>query len=107
MHIINNADAEMTHAKPLILDVPFHPGPTYRSPPIPIISIVPRSQKSSQSSSSVENINPDFNLDFKENSPFQEGVISEMFQRLDKTFFQDQKELSDIINMGNLVQKFL
>ena len=66
-----------------------------------------RSQESSQSSSSVENINPQINLDFKENSPFQEGVISESFQRLDKTFFQDPKELNDLINMGNLVQKFL
>ena len=30
MHIINNADAGMTHTKPLIPDVPFHLGPTYR-----------------------------------------------------------------------------
>ena len=27
------------------------------------------------------------NLDIKENSPFQEGVISETIQRLDKSFF--------------------
>ena len=27
-----------------------------------------------------ENINPEINLDFEENSPFQEGVISETFQ---------------------------
>ena len=47
------------------------------------------------------------NLDFKENSLFQEGVISETFQRLDKTFFQDPKELNYLINMGNLVQKIL
>ena len=77
----------MTHTKPLIPDVPFHPGPTYRIPPKPIISNVPMSQESLQSSSSVENINLDINLDFKENSPFQEGVISEMFQRPDKIFF--------------------
>ena len=107
MHIINNADAGMTHTKPLIPDVPFHPGPTYRPPPKPIRSNMPRSQESSQSSSSVENINPDINLDFEENSPFQEGVISETFQRPDKTFFQDPKELNDLINMGYLVQKFL
>ena len=43
-----------------------------------------RSQESSQSSSSVENINPDINSDFEENSPFQEGIISETFQRPDK-----------------------
>ena len=50
---------------------------------------MPRSQESSQSSPSTENINPDVNLDFEENSPFQEGIISEAFQRLDKSFFQD------------------
>ena len=33
MHIINNADVGMTHTKPLIPDVPFHPGPTYN--PLP------------------------------------------------------------------------
>ena len=99
-------DAGITHTRPLIPDDPFHPGPTYRPPPKPIRSNMPRSQERSQSSSSVENINPDINLDFKENSPFQ-GVISAMFQRLEKTFFQDPKELNDLINTGNLVQKFL
>ena len=76
----------MTHTRPLTPDVPFLPGPTYRLHPKPIRSNMPRSQESSQS---VENINPDINLDFEENSPFQEGGISETFQRLDKTFFQD------------------
>ena len=103
MHIINNADAGMTHTKPLIPDVLFHPSPTFKPPPKPITSNVPRSQESSQSSSSVENINPDINLDFKENSLIQEGVISEMLQRLDKTFFQDPKELHYLINTGKLV----
>ena len=35
--------------------------------------------------------NPSINLDFEENSPFQEGVLSETFQRLDKSFFQNPK----------------
>ena len=47
------------------------------------------------------------NLDIEENSPFQEGVISETIQRLDKTFFQKQKSLDDIIDTGNLIHKFL
>ena len=49
----------MAHTRPLIPDVPFHPGPTYRPPPKPIRSNMPRSQESSQGSLSVENINPD------------------------------------------------
>ena len=47
------------------------------------------------------------NLDIEENSPFQEGVISEIIQRPDKTFFQNPKRLEDIIDMGNLIHKFL
>ena len=83
MHTINNADAGMTHTRPLIPYVPFHPGPTYSPTPKPIRSNVPRSQESSQSSPSVENINPDINLDFEETSPFQESVLSETLQRPD------------------------
>ena len=30
-----------------------------------------------------------------------------MFQRLDKPFFQEPKELGNLIDKGNLVQKFL
>ena len=47
------------------------------------------------------------NLDIEENSPFQEGVISETIQRPDKTFFQNPKRLEDIMDMGNLIHKFL
>ena len=97
----------MAHTKPLIPAVPFHPGPTDRPPPMPIRSNMPRSQETPQSSSSVENINPDINLDFEENSPFQEGVISEFFQRPDKSFFQDPKELNNLINTDNLIHRLL
>ena len=51
--------------------------------------------------------NTDINLDIEENSPFQEGVISEIIQRLDKSFFQNPKRLKDIVDMGNLIHKFL
>ena len=33
--------------------------------------------------------------------------MSETFQRLDKSFFQEPKELSDLINKENLVHKYL
>ena len=64
-------------------------------------------QQGSQSSSSIEDINPNTDLDFKENSPFQEGVMSKTFQRSDKSLFEEPKELGDLINKGNLIQKFL
>ena len=79
MHSINNGDEVMTHTRPLISDVPFYPSPTYRPPPKPIQSNMPRSQESSQSSPSSENISSDINLDFEEILPFQEGIISEAY----------------------------
>ena len=88
MHSINNVDEGMTHTRPLTPDVPIYPGPTYRPPPKPIRSDIPRGQESSQSLPSSENISSDINLDFEENSPFQ-GVILEAYQRLDKPFFQE------------------
>ena len=95
----------MTSNNPLILDVPFHPGPVYRPPPKPIRHDM--STQGSKGSPGIEDINPNIHFDFEENSPFQEGVISETFQRLDKSFFQEPKELVDLIDKGNLVQKFL
>ena len=105
-HSINNEDEGMTHTRPFIPDVPFYPGPTYRPPPKLIRSIMSRSQESSQSSdrSGSTNINTDINLDFEENSPFQEGIISEAYQRPDKSFLQEPQELNNLINTSNLIQ---
>ena len=72
--------------------LPSQPGPTYRPPPKPIRSNVPRSQESLQGSPNPESISSDINSDFEENSPFQEGVISEAYQRLDKPFFENHKK---------------
>ena len=46
------------------------------------------------------------NLDFEDNLPFQEGIISETIQRLDKSFFQNPKELEDLVDKGNLIHRF-
>ena len=64
MHSVNNTDEGMTHIHPLIQDIPFHTGPTFRPPPKPIRSNMPRSQESSHS---PENTSSDINLDFEEN----------------------------------------
>ena len=52
-------------------------------------------------------LHTDINLDIEENSPFQEGVISKTIQRPDRSFFQNPKKLKDLIDMGNLIHKFL
>ena len=105
MHSINNANEGMTHTRPLMPDVPFHPGPKYRSPPKPTIFQMPGSPEGSQSSDSLwsTNINTDINLHFKENSPFHEGVISEAYERPNKSFFQEPQELNSLVNTSNLL----
>ena len=80
-HSIHNVNGKMTNNNPFIPDVAFHPAPVYRPPPKLIKQDVSYPQ-SSQGSTDIENINPNF--DFEENSPFQEGIMSETFQRLDK-----------------------
>ena len=93
----------MTNNNPLIPDVPFHPGLVYRSLHKPIKQDMSY-PKSSQIPTNIENINPNINFDFEENSPFQESIMSETFQR---SFFQEPKELGDLINKGNLIHKHL
>ena len=87
-HSINNTNERMTQRRPLSTDAPFYPGPTCRPPLKPIGSFTPESHEGSQSSNSSEitNINLGVNLDFEENSPFQEGVFSEAYQRPNKLF---------------------
>ena len=51
----------------MIKDIPFYADLSYRPPPRPIRTLTPA-----------------INIDFKENSPFQDGVISEIYQRPDR-----------------------
>ena len=94
---ITNYNTEVTHRRPVIKDIPFYPDPTYRPPPKPV-------RTPTLGSSESRDINPEINIDFEENSPFQEGVISEAYQRPNKSFFQEPQELEGLVNTGNLVQ---
>ena len=49
----------------------------------------------------------DINKYFEENSPYQEGMILETYQRPDKSQLLEQLELANLINTNNLVQKYL
>ena len=104
-HSINNVNDKMANSNPLIPDGTFHPGPVYRPPPKPIKQNMTQAQ--GPQSSNIDNNNSDINFDFEENSPFQEGVMSETFQRMDKSFFQEPKELGDLINKENFIHKYL
>ena len=82
-------------------EIPVHTDPVYRPPPKPVKTPI------SEILGNLLDIDPELNTDFEENSPFQEGVISEMYQRLDKSHFQEPQELECLINTGRLVQRFL
>ena len=47
------------------------------------------------------------NVDIEENSPFQEGIISETYERPDTSYIQEPYELKDMIDTTKLIQKFL
>ena len=49
----------------------------------------------------------DRNVDIEENSPFQEGIISEIYERLDTSYIQEPHELKYLIDTTKLIQKFL
>ena len=75
MDSINNVSGKMTNNNPLIPDVPFHPGPVYRSLPKPIKqdrSKEMSNPQSSQSSTSIDDISPNINTDFEEILHFKE-----------------------------------
>ena len=88
----------------MIPDVAFHPGPVYRPAPKPIKQNL--SHARSSQSSNMKNVNPNINFDFEENSPFQ-GVMSKMFQKPDISFFQEPRELGDLVNKGNFIHRYL
>ena len=62
---------------PLMPDVPLHPD---------LLLGTPEHQPTKQNTREI-NPNPNINFDFEENPPFQEGIMSETFQRPDKSFF--------------------
>ena len=49
----------------------------------------------------------DRNVDIEGNSPFQEGIISETYERPDKSYVQEPHKLKDLINTTKIVQMFL
>ena len=53
------------------------------------------------------NLITDPNIEFEENSPHQEGTISETYESPDKSYKKEPHELADLVDTSKLVQKFL
>ena len=76
----------MTDNKPLIPDVPFHSGPVNRLT-LKLIRHDMSNQQGSQSLLDIEDINPNINLDFKENSSISGGCYVQNFLKTAQVIF--------------------
>ena len=68
-------------------EVPFYPDPIYRPPPRPPENLWPNSPESKPDT------RPKICIEFEENSPHQEGIISKFYQRPNKSYFQEARDL--------------
>ena len=75
-HSINNANGRIVNNNPFMPDVPFHPGPILRPP----IKPIKQNMTHDQSSQNAQDINPNINFDFEENSPYQEVSCQKYFK---------------------------
>ena len=66
--------------------------PLLRPPPKPPDNISKRQETES------------LKIEIEENSPFQESIISEIYERPDKSYFQEPMELKDLIDTNNVIQ---
>ena len=73
----------------------------YRPPPRPPENLQPESPENKSVTK------PKTDIEFEENAPHQEGIISEFYQWPDKSYLQQPKDLENLVNTYNLVQKYL
>ena len=93
--------------QPIGPKIQHRPSPPYydpyaRPPPRP-----PNVTNSIDSQKDYLETNLDGEVDIEENSRFQEGIISETYERPDKSYVQEPYELKDLIDTTKLVQKSL
>ena len=85
-------------------DIPAYAEPIYRPPAIQteiLTQVTPKKIPESD----IDALEQDINME--ESSPYEEGVISETYQRPDKSYFQEPSELQGVVRPGKLVQTFL
>ena len=79
----------------------FHPDPIYTPFRRPPENLQPNSPENKP------HAKPKIDVEFEENSSHQEGIISEFYQRSNKSYFQEPKDLESLVNTSRLVQKHL
>ena len=82
-----------------IVPLSTHPSVSVRPPPKPPNAI--------EDAMSSPNLGQDPNVDFEENSPLQEGIITEMYIAPDQSYLEQPQELTKWVNTSKVVQKYL
>ena len=95
--LVPPAPASITH--PTLL--PYHEPFVIPPPRPPDVTTIKDNRKA------LLDMDMDRKIEFEENSPHQEDIISETYERPDKSFIQEPPELKDLIDTCKLIQKFL
>ena len=82
------------------IQIPIYPNPLMKSPPkLPEI-------KAQDDRKIYVDLDLEINKDFEENSPYQEGKISEIYQRPDKSQLLEPLEVGHLVNTNNSSETF-
>ena len=83
------------------MQTPNYPDPVMKPPPRPPDNIAQNDRQINL------DLDLEINKDFEENSPYQEGIISEIYQRPEKSQLLEPPELADLVNTDKIVQRYL
>ena len=93
--------------QPIGPKIQHRPSPPYRDPYARPPLRPPHERNSMDSWKDLLDNDLDRKGDIEENSLFQDGIISETYERPDTSYVQERYELTDLIDTTKLIQKFL
>ena len=73
----------------------------------PSVGLPPKPPNAVEDTTSSPNLGLDPNVDFEENSPHQEGIITETYVAPDQSYLEQLQELTKLVNTSKVVQKYL
>ena len=97
----------MCIVQPIGCKIQHRPSPPYHDPYARSPSRPPDITDPLDSQKELLDNDLDRKVDIEENSPFQEGIISEIYERPDMSYIQEPHELKDLIDTTKIIQKFL
>ena len=74
--------------------------------PDPLLRLPPRLPDLKENRNGLMDLDMGIYTDFVENSPFQEGIISESYEKPDRSYIKEPLELTDLLDTTKIIQKF-